>query len=77
MPSNEQFSVVGAIISAYITDQFGRKRAMLVVNIPIIVAWLMMCTSTEVWHIFIANILLGLGIGLMEVPILLYVGEIW
>lgn len=49
---------------------------MFIVNIPHVIAWYMMYNATTVTEIFIANTLLGLGVGLMEAPILTYVGEI-
>lgn len=68
---------IGSIISGWITDPLGRKRAMFIVNFPHVIAWFLMYNATSVWQIFIANTLLGLGVGLMEAPILTYVGEIW
>lgn len=50
---------------------------MLLVNIPLTIAWFMMHNASSVFEIFIANVLLGLGVGLMESPIITYVGEIW
>lgn len=54
----------------------GRKRAMMVVNIPLIIAWFLLCNATEVWQIFIANMLFGLASGLTESPTITYIGEI-
>lgn len=58
------------------TDLLGRKAAMMVVNIPLVIAWFLMYTASGTMQIFIASILLGLGAGLMESPIITYVGEI-
>lgn len=68
---------IGSIASGWISEPLGRKRAMLLVNIPHSIGWLLMYYSTTLWHIFVANTLFGLGVGLMEAPILTYVGEIW
>lgn len=70
------FEPIGSILSALITDYLGRKRSMMVVNLPLIIAWFMLYKASSVSQIFIANILLGLGVGLMESPIITYVGEI-
>lgn len=67
---------IGAIASGWITEAIGRKRAMLLVNVPHITAWLMFYFASSLTDMFVANVLLGLGIGLMESPILTYVGEI-
>lgn len=58
-------------------DPLGRKRSMLIVNIPHIIGWFMMYNANSIWMIFLANILFGLGVGLMEAPIITYIGEIW
>lgn len=70
------FQPIGSIFSSFITDPLGRKQAMFIVNFPHVIAWLMMYNATSIRDIFIANILLGFGVGLMEAPILTYVGEI-
>lgn len=67
---------IGSVVSGWITEQIGRKRAMLIVNIPHITAWAMLYWATSVWELFVAGVLLGLGVGLMESPIMTYVGEI-
>lgn len=36
----------------------------------------MLYRATSVWEIFIGNALLGLGSGLMDAPVIAYVGEI-
>lgn len=48
----------------------------MVVNIPLIIAWFLLCNATEVWQIFIANMLFGLASGLTESPTITYIGEI-
>lgn len=68
---------IGSICSALITDTLGRKSAMMIVNIPLVVAWFIMYNASSIWEIFVANILLGFGAGLMETPVLTYVAEIW
>lgn len=59
------------------TDSLGRKSAMMIVNIPLVIAWFMMYNATSIWEIYVATILLGFGAGLMESPVLTYVAEIW
>lgn len=49
---------------------------MMMVNLPILIAWFMMYNATSTFEIFFAVALLGLGAGLMESPIITYVGEI-
>ena len=57
---------IGSIVSGMVTDPLGRRRTMMLVNIPLIIGWFMMYNASTVTEIFVADILLGLGVGLME-----------
>ncbi|XP_063709503.1 facilitated trehalose transporter Tret1-like [Culicoides brevitarsis] len=67
---------IGSILSGVIVEKLGRKRAMIVVNLPHIAAWLMLYFAQSIEMVFVANLLLGLGVGFMEAPVITYVGEI-
>ncbi|CAG9112660.1 unnamed protein product [Plutella xylostella] len=67
---------LGALFSGPLVDYFGRKKATFIVNIPHLVAWILMYYAWNVPALFLANGLLGLGTGIMESPINAYVGEI-
>lgn len=67
---------LGSVMSGVVLEQLGRKRTMMLVNIPHIVAWIMLYNATSLKMMFTADILLGLGVGFMEAPVLTYVGEI-
>lgn len=71
------FQIVGSFLSGWVTEPIGRKRALILVNIPHVVGWIFCKFSKNLAHIYIAHMLFGLGIGLMEAPIMTYVGEIW
>lgn len=49
---------------------------MILVNIPHIIAWIMLYNAGSLYELFFAAVLLGLGVGFMEAPIITYVGEI-
>lgn len=68
---------LGSLISAWMSEPLGRKRSMFIVNIPHLIGWLIMHNASETWHVFAGVSLFGLGVGLMEAPILTYIGEIW
>lgn len=68
---------IGCFISGFIIDPLGRKRAMIIVNIPFIIGWLTLYQSTSIVEIFIAYGLVGFGVGLVEAPVISYLGEIW
>lgn len=67
----------GSAASGWVTERIGRKRAMLLVNVPHIVGWPMLYFAQSVEMVFAAAVLLGLGVGFMEAPVVTYVGEIW
>uniref|UniRef100_A0A6M2DHG4 Putative permease of the major facilitator superfamily protein n=1 Tax=Xenopsylla cheopis TaxID=163159 RepID=A0A6M2DHG4_XENCH len=67
---------LGSLASGVFLEALGRKRAMLLVTLPHIAAWIMMFFATNEAMLFTAAVLLGLGVGFMEAPILTYVGEI-
>ncbi|CAH0731940.1 unnamed protein product, partial [Brenthis ino] len=66
----------GALLSGPVVDYFGRKKANFLVNIPMILAWILMYYSWNLPSLFTANALLGISSGIMEAPINSYVGEI-
>ncbi|GAB0097348.1 facilitated trehalose transporter Tret1 [Sergentomyia squamirostris] len=67
---------IGSILSGWVTEPIGRKNAMILVNLPHIAAWLLLHFATSVPQMYLAAILLGLGTGFMEAPVVTYVGEI-
>lgn len=67
---------LGSIFSGPLLDHFGRKKALFLVNIPHVFAWLLMYYAWDVPSLFIGNALLGIGTGIMEAPSITYVGEI-
>lgn len=71
------FEPLGSVLSGWICEPIGRKKAMFFVNAPHLIAWTMLYYSTTLTEVFIGHILLGFGVGLMEAPIVTYVGEIW
>lgn len=68
---------IGSVCSGLVSEPLGRKKAMILVNIPHIIAWTMLYFTSSLEELYIAATLLGLGIGFMEAPIITYVGEIW
>lgn len=68
---------IGSALSGWITEPIGRKHSMIFLNIPHLIAWLMLHFANTHAEMYIAALLLGLGVGLMEAPVVTYVGEIW
>ncbi|CAH2054597.1 unnamed protein product, partial [Iphiclides podalirius] len=67
---------LGSIFSGPLLDYFGRRKALFLVNIPHLIAWLLMYYAWNVPSLFVGNALLGIGIGIMEAPSVTYVGEV-
>lgn len=66
----------GSVLSGLLLEPLGRKRAMLLVNAPHLLSWLLLSTARSHSALFAAAALMGLGMGFMEAPIITYVGEI-
>lgn len=69
-------TTVASLVSGWLGESLGRRRTMIVVNVPFIVAWVLLYRATMIEEIFVAGGLLGLGIGLTESAVIAYVGEI-
>ncbi|CAG9793504.1 unnamed protein product [Diatraea saccharalis] len=67
---------LGSLFSGPLLDYFGRKKALFIVNIPHVIAWLLIYYAWSVPVLFIGNALLGIGTGIMEAPSITYVGEV-
>ncbi|XP_011292199.1 facilitated trehalose transporter Tret1 isoform X2 [Musca domestica] len=67
---------MGCLFSGMLTQPIGKRRAMQIVNLPILASWLLFHFSTRTEHLYAALCLSGLGGGLMEAPVLTYVAEI-
>ncbi|XP_049884894.1 facilitated trehalose transporter Tret1 [Pectinophora gossypiella] len=67
---------VGCALSGAVTSPMGRRRAMQMVNLPFLVAWLLFHFSQTTGHLYGALFLTGLAGGLLEAPVLTYVAEI-
>lgn len=50
---------------------------MILANIPYIISWVLLYFSTTKVQIFFAESLVGFGAGLLEAPVITYIGEIW
>lgn len=67
---------LGSVLSGIVLEPLGRKRSMLIVNIPHIIGWILFYSASSLFVIYVAIVIMGLGVGFMEAPIITYVGEI-
>lgn len=69
--------LVGGLVCGWVSDGLGRKNAMILVNIPVMIAWALFYFSTSMTEIFIANCLLSFSSGFIKTPSVAYCGEVW
>lgn len=67
---------LGSLLSGWVTEPFGRKRSFIFTLVPHLIAWMLLYKSTTFGHVLWAQVLIGFGHGLMEAPLITYIGEI-
>ncbi|XP_050536081.1 facilitated trehalose transporter Tret1-like isoform X2 [Daktulosphaira vitifoliae] len=67
---------LGCLMSGTLTQPFGRKRSMVMLNLPFIVAWLLFHNASTVLELYLAVALCGMCGGLLEAPVFTYAAEI-
>ncbi|XP_014273037.1 facilitated trehalose transporter Tret1 [Halyomorpha halys] len=67
---------LGSVFSGMMMEPLGRKKSMMLLNIPFLTAWTMLYLANSVATLYIAGAIMGFGVGCTEAPILTYVGEI-
>lgn len=55
---------IGNLLSGFITETFGRKNAIVIINVIPAIAWVMLPNANSQHMTYISFILLGVGIGL-------------
>uniref|UniRef100_A0A8D9B8Y3 Facilitated trehalose transporter Tret1 n=1 Tax=Cacopsylla melanoneura TaxID=428564 RepID=A0A8D9B8Y3_9HEMI len=67
---------LGCMISGRVTQPVGRKRSMMFLNLPFILAFLLYHNATHVAQLYLALAICGFFGGVLEAPVLTYVAEI-
>lgn len=77
---NDSFGGIGLISSTFSSslqmDRFGRKKTLLVTEIPLILGWLLISFATTVPMIYGGRLLMGLGSGMVGAPARVYTSEV-
>nr|XP_018916839.1 PREDICTED: facilitated trehalose transporter Tret1-like [Bemisia tabaci] len=66
----------GSVASGFLSEKFGRRGSMTLINVPFIVGWILLYYASSVTGLFAAVLVMGIGIGFCEAPIAAYLGEI-
>lgn len=59
---------IGCILSGYLMDRIGRKKALLITEAPAILGWICIAMATNIEMIYIGRLLVGLGSGMVGAP---------
>lgn len=57
-------------------DRFGRKKTLLLTEIPLILGWLLISMATDIRMIYGGRLLVGLGSGMVGAPARVYTSEV-
>lgn len=63
---------MGCLLSGTFAEKLGRKKSLLVVCVPFLVAFLLLHWSSQTWFILLALALTGASGGLAETPVSLF-----
>ncbi|CAI6360397.1 unnamed protein product [Macrosiphum euphorbiae] len=67
---------LGCVLSGCVQSVFGRKRCLLLVNVPHLAAWYLLYSAESPWVLYTASATMGISIGFLEGPTMAYIGEI-
>ncbi|XP_048516312.1 facilitated trehalose transporter Tret1-like [Athalia rosae] len=68
--------LLGALPAGKLADSVGRRRSMLVMGSPFLLSWILLVLATDIWSLYAARLIAGIGSGANCVLSLMYVGEI-
>lgn len=63
-------------MGGYLSDKIGRKKTLIITEIPLIIGWGIISLATTVEMIYIGRLLCGLGSGIVGAPARVYTSEI-
>ncbi|XP_063243563.1 facilitated trehalose transporter Tret1-2 homolog [Bacillus rossius redtenbacheri] len=66
----------GSVLAGLALERLGRKASLMAVNAPLLATWALFCLVDSPGGLLATSAVMGLGLGLVEAPILTYVAEI-
>lgn len=66
----------GCVLSAYLTEILGRKRTLVVTELPAIMGWIMIATAPTIEWIYVGRVLTGVSSGMIGAPSRVYTAEV-
>ncbi|XP_044591097.1 facilitated trehalose transporter Tret1-like isoform X1 [Cotesia glomerata] len=67
---------IGCLLSGYLMDQIGRKRSLIITEIPALLGWLLISFATNIDMIYAGRFFTGLGSGMVGAPARVYTSEV-
>ncbi|XP_052899614.1 facilitated trehalose transporter Tret1-2 homolog [Anopheles moucheti] len=67
---------IGCLLSGYVMDNFGRKKALIATQIPTIIGWIIIACASNVGMIYAGRVLTGFGSGMVGAPARVYTSEV-
>ena len=71
----------GCLLTSPMLDGLGRRRTMMLVNVPGLLGWLLVATASHsppwiLYQVYAGRLLMGIAAGLISAPTVVYVGEV-
>ncbi|CAL7933225.1 unnamed protein product [Xylocopa violacea] len=67
---------IGCLVSGYMMDVLGRKRSLIITEIPALLGWVLIAFATNIHMIYAGRFFVGLGSGMVGAPARVYTGEV-
>ncbi|XP_012275531.1 facilitated trehalose transporter Tret1 isoform X2 [Orussus abietinus] len=67
---------IGCLTSGYMMDILGRKRSLIITEIPALLGWILISTATDIRMIYAGRFFVGLGSGMVGAPARVYTSEV-
>ncbi|RWS24063.1 solute carrier family 2: facilitated glucose transporter member 8-like protein [Leptotrombidium deliense] len=68
-------AVLGAVISAFTVEKFGRKGTLMLCSIPCVIGWIMIAYADNIYVLLIGRFLTGVAVGCFTLAGPLYIAE--
>ena len=67
---------IGCILGGYLSDRIGRKKTLILTEIPLILGWMIIAFASQIEMIYLGRLLCGLGSGIVGAPARVYTSEV-
>ncbi|XP_026739626.1 facilitated trehalose transporter Tret1-like isoform X2 [Trichoplusia ni] len=67
---------IGCLLSGYLMDNIGRRRTLIITEIPLMLGWLLIAFAQNVPMIYAGRLMIGFGSGMVGAPARVYTCEV-